>query len=237
MSRSWRAILRHAGVEVRIGSLLPEITAANRIWNCRAARRLRLEPLRREGNRLKVGDFDPCVVLLNNDLSARCAGNPAGPGAGRASAAARRLGDAPQVQSFRRLRRCCPRLRHAGRHRSVADQPLFREVRQDQFPASARAKNAWKDTLPKCLKTFARNTPSTASKDEPFVIVKADAGTYGMGIMTVKDAVRGQGSQPQAAQQDGRRQGRPGGAGRHRAGRRLLPLKPWVTRSPNRWFT
>ncbi len=27
-------------------------------------------------------------------------------------------------------------------------------------------------------------------KDDPFVIVKADAGTYGMGIMTVKDAQR-----------------------------------------------
>jgi glutamate--cysteine ligase len=38
------------------------------------------------------------------------------------------------------------------------------------------------------LTASAPSTPSTASTSEPFVIVKADAGTYGMGIMTVKDA-------------------------------------------------
>jgi glutamate--cysteine ligase len=62
-------ILRHAGVEVRIGSLLPEITAATDIELTNGTT-LRLEPLKRDGNRVKVGDMDPCVVLLNNDLSA-----------------------------------------------------------------------------------------------------------------------------------------------------------------------
>jgi glutamate--cysteine ligase len=44
----------------------------------------------------------------------------------------------------------------------------------------------------------------------PFVVVKADAGTYGMGVMTVRDADRGDRAEPQAAQQDERGEGRPG---------------------------
>ena len=47
-------------------------------------------------------------------------------------------------------------------------------------------------------------------KEKPFVIVKADAGTYGMGIMTVKDADGSERPEPQAAQQDGGGEGRPG---------------------------
>jgi glutamate--cysteine ligase len=62
------AILRHAGVEVRIGSLLPEITTPT-AFELPNGQTLLLEPLRRVGNRLLVGDCDPCVVLLNNDLS------------------------------------------------------------------------------------------------------------------------------------------------------------------------
>ncbi|MBK8891670.1 MAG: glutamate--cysteine ligase [Dechloromonas sp.] len=48
--------------------------------------------------------------------------------------------------------------------------------------------------------------------ETPYVVVKAaDAGTYGMGIMTVRSADRGHCAEPQTAQQDECRQGRPGG--------------------------
>ena len=50
--------------------------------------------------------------------------------------------------------------------------------------------------------------------EAPFVIVKADAGTYGMGIMTVKSVDDVREPQPQDAQQDGDHQGRPAGAAR-----------------------
>ena len=61
-------ILRHAGLTVRIGSLLPEITKPTDI-ELAGGGKLKLEPLTRKGNRLVVGDFDPCMVLVNNDLS------------------------------------------------------------------------------------------------------------------------------------------------------------------------
>src|SRR5512135_2720016 len=61
-------ILRQAGLNVRIGSLLPEITEPTTLELANGYD-LTLEPLVRTGNRLGVADFDPCVVLLNNDLS------------------------------------------------------------------------------------------------------------------------------------------------------------------------
>ena len=56
--------------------------------------------------------------------------------------------------------------------------------------------------------------------DEPYVVVKADAGTYGMGVMTVKSPDEVTRPQPQAAQQDGGGQGRPRGPRGHHPGRR-----------------
>ena len=62
-------ILRHAGLEVRIGSLSPEITAPTSL-ETQDGHSILLEPVQRKGNRLVLDDFDSCVVLLNNDLSA-----------------------------------------------------------------------------------------------------------------------------------------------------------------------
>ena len=64
-----RTILRNAGMNVRIGSLLSDLTAPTEI-ELPDGGMLKLEPLKRSGNRIGVDDFDPCVVLLNNDLSA-----------------------------------------------------------------------------------------------------------------------------------------------------------------------
>ncbi len=64
-------ILHHTGLNVRIGSLLPEITEATTL-DLPDGQKLVLEPLRRigaEGRRLGLEGFDPCAVLLNNDLS------------------------------------------------------------------------------------------------------------------------------------------------------------------------
>jgi len=62
-------ILKRAGMNVRIGSMLPEITQPTKLALPNGSA-LTLEPLQRKGNRLVLDNFDPCVVLLNNDLSA-----------------------------------------------------------------------------------------------------------------------------------------------------------------------
>ena len=60
--------LKQAGMRVRVGSLRPEIIEATPI-QLPGGGTLTLEPLVRRGRRLGLTDFDPCVVLLNNDLS------------------------------------------------------------------------------------------------------------------------------------------------------------------------
>src|SRR3989339_364109 len=62
-------MLRSAGVVVRVGSLLPEITQPTTL-DLPDGASLTLEPLVRKDNRLHLANFNPCVILLNNDLSA-----------------------------------------------------------------------------------------------------------------------------------------------------------------------
>ena len=66
-------------------------------WNCRTAARLTLEPLLRKGDRIGLDGFDPCAVLLNNDLFGGRARHSERHRADHHAAAARGLGDAPQV--------------------------------------------------------------------------------------------------------------------------------------------
>jgi glutamate--cysteine ligase len=63
------AILRQTGLNVRLGSLLPEITGPTPVQLANG-QSLLLEPLVRSQYRLGLDGFDPCAILLNNDLSA-----------------------------------------------------------------------------------------------------------------------------------------------------------------------
>jgi glutamate--cysteine ligase len=62
-------ILRLTGLNVRVGSLLPEIDKPTPI-DLPNGTSLLLEPLVRNGNTVWAEDFDPCAILLNNDLTA-----------------------------------------------------------------------------------------------------------------------------------------------------------------------
>src|SRR5690606_1874971 len=61
-------ILRQAGLEVRIGTINPEIQEPTYLETLDGGSIL-LEPVKRVGNRLVLDGFDSCAVLLNNDLS------------------------------------------------------------------------------------------------------------------------------------------------------------------------
>jgi len=179
-------ILKQAGMRVRVGSLLPEIESATDIALPNGAK-LTLEPLKRNGNRIGVEGFDPCVVLLNNDLSA---GVPdilqnleqavfpplaAGWHARRKShhfAAYDRV-----ANDFAQLLGIDPWL--VNPYFSTCNQINFQERIGEECLAAQVD-----DILTKMRAKYAEY----GVKSDPFVIVKADAGTYGMGIMTVKDA-------------------------------------------------
>ena len=178
-------ILRHAGVEVRIGSLLPEITAATDIELTNGTT-LRLEPLKREGNRVKVGDMDPCVVLLNNDLSA---GVPtilqgleqnvlpplyAGWATRRKSQHFAAYDDV--TRDFAQMIGIDPWLIN----------PYFERCGKINF-RERQGEECLEGYVSEILSDIRKKYAEYGVTEEPFVIVKADAGTYGMGIMTVKD--------------------------------------------------
>jgi glutamate--cysteine ligase len=63
-------IFRQTGLHVRLGSLSPEITEPTPLA-LPDGNMLVVEPLVRSpnGRRLGLKDFDPCTILLNNDLS------------------------------------------------------------------------------------------------------------------------------------------------------------------------
>ncbi len=63
-------LIAKAGFHVRTGSLIPDLHEATDLTLEISGRTLRLEPLQRNGNQVQVGDYVPCAVLLNNDLSA-----------------------------------------------------------------------------------------------------------------------------------------------------------------------
>ncbi|MFA6313019.1 MAG: glutamate--cysteine ligase [Sterolibacterium sp.] len=183
-------ILHHAGLNVRIGSLLPEITAPTAL-DLPDGQKLVLEPLKRlgpAGRRLGLEGFDPCAILLNNDLSA---GVPA------------LLQDLNEQVLIPPL--------HAGWHgrRKSHHFAAYNEVAvvfatalgidpwliNPDFEVCGKI-NFHERTGEECLAAnvdtllfrMRAKYKEYGVKDDPFVIVKADAGTYGMGIMTVKDA-------------------------------------------------
>jgi len=183
-------ILHHAGLNVRVGSLLPEITAPTTL-DLPDGQQLVLEPLKRsgpEGRRLGLDGFDPCAILLNNDLSA---------------------GVPPLLQDVHEQYLIPPL--HAGWHARRKSQHFAAYSEVANSFAAAIGIDPWlinpdfgvcgkinfhERTGEECL---AANVDTVLFRirakykeygvtEDPFVIVKADAGTYGMGIMTVKDA-------------------------------------------------
>ncbi|HVS27242.1 MAG TPA: glutamate--cysteine ligase [Burkholderiales bacterium] len=180
------SILRQAGMNVRVGSLLPEITAPTDM-KLSDGGSLTLEPLVRKNNRLGLADFDPCVVVLNNDLSAgvpdilknleQALLPPL-----HAGWVTRRKSNHfayynKVVEEFSKLVNIDPWL--INPYFATCGEINFQERRGEECLAS------WVDQI---LRDVRKKYQEYGVKEEPFVIVKADAGTYGMGIMTVKDA-------------------------------------------------
>jgi glutamate--cysteine ligase len=184
-------ILRHAGMNVRIGSLLPGLDAPMEV-DLPNGKKLKLEPLKRKGNRLGLDGFDPCVVLLNNDLSAgipdilRNVEQPL----------------FPPLHAGWAVRR---KSKHFEAYNDVAKDfaemlgidpwlinPYFEMCGKINFHENV-GEECLAGYVAEILDDIRAKYKEYDIKDDPFVIVKADAGTYGMGIMTVKDAseVRG----------------------------------------------
>jgi len=182
-------IMRQAGLNVRLGSLSEEITEPTPI-DLPDGQTLVVEPLARlgtKGRRLGLKDFDPCSILLNNDLSA---------------------GIPPILENIHEQYLLPPL--HAGwstrrksSHFAAYDEvakkfaklididpwmvnPYFARTTGVNFHERI-GEEELADAVEGVLKKISKKYREYGIKETPYVVVKADAGTYGMGIMTVRD--------------------------------------------------
>jgi glutamate--cysteine ligase len=182
---SLRGILSKAGLEVRVGSLIPDLAVPRKL-PLPSGRTLRLEPLARAGNRVSVGeDFSPCFILLNNDLSS---GRPPSlEGLEQTIIPPLDLGWSARLKS-----------QHFAYYRDVAREfasildidpwlvdPLFRNCGEVDF-MNRDGEECLADNVDALLAELAAKYREYGVGRRPFVIVKADAGTYGMAVMTVR---------------------------------------------------
>ena len=178
-------ILRQVGLDIRLGSLLPEITAPTAIALPDGGS-LTLEPLIREGNRLKLAGFDPCAVLLNNDLSAGIPAilqgleQPVLPPIHGGWSTRRKSN---HFAAYDRVAEDFARLLHID---PWLINPLFAHCGKINFQ-ERQGEECLEANVAALLEDIREKYREYGVDQEPFVIVKADAGTYGMGIMTVKD--------------------------------------------------
>ena len=180
-------IFHQAGLNVRLGTLDEAVKEPMRL-TLPDGDELVVEPLIRARGRLGLKHFDPCTILLNNDLS----------------------GGIPQVLQGLYEQYLLPPLhagwavrrktRHFQSYEEVAKRfakllgmdpwlinPLFGRCDQVDFAESAGL-DCVQTQVDALLGKVRRKYKEYGIAEKPFAIVKADNGTYGMGIMTVRDA-------------------------------------------------
>ncbi len=181
-----RRIFHMAGLNVRLGSIDPAIKKTTTI-ELPNGESVTLEPVIRGKRRLGVKDFDPCTILLNNDLSAGVPGI---------------LEDIheqyllPPLHAGWTTRR---KSKHFKCYEEVAKRlgkllavdPWLINPMFDKCPEMDLADGAGLECLSTrvdaLLTKIRRKYKEYGIKEKPFVVVKADNGAHGAGIVTVRD--------------------------------------------------
>jgi glutamate--cysteine ligase len=181
-----KRIFEGAGLTVRIGSLIPDLQGPMEVETS-AGEKLLLEPIQRKGNRVMLEGFDPCAVILNNDLSA---GIPA------ILTGIEQPVVPPLVAGWTTRRKshhfaCYDRVAEGFAKLVGIDpwviNPIFSQCGKVNF-AEKEGEDCLAANVEFVLNEVREKYAHYGITEQPFVIVKADAGTYGMGIMTVKSA-------------------------------------------------
>ena len=182
-----RRIFHMAGLNVRIGSIDPAIKKTTTL-ELPNGERITLEPVIRGKRRLGVKDFDPCTILLNTDLSAGVPGI---------------LEDIheqyllPPLHAGWSTRR---KSNHFKCYEEVAKRlgkllgvdpwlinPMFEKCGAVNLTETA-GMDALSSHVDSLLGKVRRKYKEYGIKEKPFVVIKADDGLHGAGIVTVRDA-------------------------------------------------
>jgi glutamate--cysteine ligase len=182
-----RRIFHMAGLNVRIGSISPNVKKST-VIDLPNGESITLEPVVRTRGRLGVKDFDPCTILLNNDLSEGIPGI---------------LEDLHEQYLLPPLHASWSTRRKSNHFKSYEEvskrfgkligvdpwliNPLFDKCGGlDCNTAGGKEMlTAHVETL---LGKVKKKYKEYGIKEKPFVIVKADNSSGGMGILTVRDS-------------------------------------------------
>jgi len=181
-----KRIFHMAGLNVRIGSISADIKVPT-VIDLPTGEQITLEPVIRSKRRLGLKDFDPCTILLNNDLSAGAPGI---------------LEDLheqyllPPLHAGWSVRR---KSNHFKSYEEVAKRfgkllgidpwlinPMYNICGEVNF-AEGTGMECLTTNVDALLTKIRKKYKEYGINEKPFVVVKADNGTYGMGIMTVRD--------------------------------------------------
>ena len=178
-------IIVKSGFEVRIGSMIDDLTAPQ-IFDLPSGRQITLEPLKRFDDKVGVEGFIPCIVWLNNDLSD---GMP-----DILKDITQTVRPTPQLGWYQRLKSS-----HFAHYQQVCEEfseiieldswlmnPLFRECSGLDF-ISREGNDILVEKAESLLTEIQEKYDEYGVKEEPYIVVKADSGTYGMAVMTVRD--------------------------------------------------
>ena len=182
-----KQIFYQAGLNVRFGSLSPDIKEPTAV-QLPDGESLVLEPLIRTDRRLGLKDFDPCTILLNNDLSAGIPGM---------------LEDLheqyllPPLHAGWTVRR---KSNHFKAYEEISKRfgkllgidpwlinPMFAQC-DDVDLAQGRGMECLTTHVDALLSRIKRKYKEYGINEKPFVMVKPDNGTSGLGVITVHDA-------------------------------------------------
>ncbi|HSU22109.1 glutamate--cysteine ligase [Comamonadaceae bacterium OTU4NAUVB1] len=180
-------IFHMAGLNVRIGSIDPAIKSPRTIALPNGDS-VTLEPVVRTKRRLGIKNFDPCTILLNNDLAAGTPGI---------------LEDLheqyllPPVHAGWSIRR---KSNHFRGYEEIAKRfgkllgidpwlinPMSTHARDIDLSTGAGQDDV-AGHVDAMLAKVRRKYKEYGINEKPFVIVKADDGSRGMGVTTVRDA-------------------------------------------------
>jgi glutamate--cysteine ligase len=182
-----KRIFTQAGLNVRLGSFDPSITEPTAL-NLADGSTLTVEPLVRNRGRLGLKDFDPCTVLLNNELA----------------------GGVPRVLEHLHEQYLLPPL-HAGwtMRRKSQHFKAYEEVAKKfskllgmdhwlinpltvavsgQDLSAGQGLEALQVQVDTVLSKTRRKYKEYGIQEKPFVVIKPDAGSHGTSIITVRDA-------------------------------------------------
>jgi glutamate--cysteine ligase len=180
-------IFHQAGLNVRLGTLDDAVTRPTQMALPDGGE-LTLEPLVRKRGRLGLKDFDPCTILLNNDLSA---------GVPNVLKNLHEQYLLPPLHAGWAVRR---KTNHFHSYEEVAKKfakllgmdpwlinPMYAQCGEVNFQEGGGL-DCIQGNVDTLLAKVRRKYKEYGIAEKPFVVVKADNGTYGMGIMTVRDA-------------------------------------------------